>query len=65
MPIRGGEDIPEFAADRSSGALYAVWMDGRSIQTLWRQPIRSSCESSRCAMARQADHLLLSVAAAV
>jgi hypothetical protein len=29
VPIRGGEDIPEFAADRSSGTIYAVWMDGR------------------------------------
>ena len=27
--IRGGEDIPEFAIDRTAGIAYAVWMDGR------------------------------------
>jgi hypothetical protein len=29
VPVRGGEDIPEFAVDRASGTAYAVWMDGR------------------------------------
>jgi hypothetical protein len=28
-PIRTGDVIPDFAVDRSSGALYAVWQDGR------------------------------------
>jgi hypothetical protein len=29
VAVRGGEDIPEFAMDRSAGIAYAVWMDGR------------------------------------
>ena len=29
MPVRTGDIIPDFAVDRSSGALYAVWQDSR------------------------------------